>query len=244
MKAKYIHQIVLVISLIVLWECLHLRMNNSILLPSFFEVLRTMVLQLQQVSFYTTILLTLQRVSVGLALSAVIALLLSTLSLQSKYVAYYVDPLVRAIKSIPNISFMIIILLWFGSEASVFIIIFFVVFPIFYYSIKIGFTTIDPHLKDVLRIYPLSKIDEVKEVYLPLSITHLQSALASGIGLALKVGIMAEILGQVSKGIGKSMYIGKINLEMQIIFAWTLWIIILIYIIEKGLDYYFIKIQK
>lgn len=244
MKNKYIHQIVLIITVIVLWESLHLRMNNSILLPSFFEVLKTMFSQLQQSSFYIAIFLTLQRVTIGLLMSALVALVLAMISLQSKVVDYYVNPLVGAIKSIPNISFMIIILLWFGSETSVFVVIFFVVFPIFYYSIKAGFSTIDPHLKDVLLLYPLTKVDELKDVYLPLSIAHLQSALSSGIGLALKVGIMAEILGQVSKGVGKSMYIGKINLEMHIIFAWTLWIIIIIYIVEKGVNGYFKKIQK
>ena len=44
---------------------------------------------------------------------------------------------------------------------------------------------------------------------------------------------MAEILGSVSPGLGRQFQICRINVDMIGIFAWTIWLIIFLMIIEK-----------
>jgi NitT/TauT family transport system permease protein len=58
-------------------------------------------------------------------------------------------------------------------------------------------------------------------------------------GLGLKVGIMAEILGQVRSGIGRSMNYARLNLDTAGIVAWTIVIILL----SVGIDLLFSWLQ-
>ena len=46
---------------------------------------------------------------------------------------------------------------------------------------------------------------------------------------------MAEILGQVPDGIGKKLQWSYLNIEMAEVFAWTIWLIILLVLLEHGL---------
>lgn len=244
MKNEIKHRMILFVTIVIAWQFLYIRIDNPIILPSLGMVLRAMAQQLQDPNAYLAVGLTLYRVIMGTLVALLIAMVLAVLTIQIRPLKHYVKPLVSALKSIPNISYIIIVLIWFGSEASVMIIIFLVLFPIFFYNILTGFETIDPLLLDVLRIYPVSRVEAIWNVYLPLSMSYLKSAIASGFGLGFKVGIMAEILGQVRKGVGKLMYIGKINLEMDQIFAWTLWVIILLFLFESAIDGIFAKITS
>ena len=49
----------------------------------------------------------------------------------------------------------------------------------------------------------------------------LKEGVRGSLSLGLKVGVMAEILGQVQPGIGHQLSRGRVNLEMADICAWT-----------------------
>lgn len=236
MKQKH-HRIVLVSVIIVLWQVAFVLVNNPIIWPSLFKVIQHMYEHLFEFTFYQALLYTLGRCVLGLGIAATIALLLSIFTLSNKVAKEYIDPLVKGLKSVPTISFMIVVLIWLGSEGSVSVIIVLVLFPAFYYSIQAGFSSIDAALLDVLHIYPVSWIDAISCVYLPLSLSHIKAALLTNFGLAFKVGVMAEILGQVQYGIGRQMQNAKLNLEMAHVFAWTFWIILLLVLVEKMFEY-------
>ncbi|MBR5207508.1 MAG: ABC transporter permease, partial [Erysipelotrichaceae bacterium] len=51
-----------------------------------------------------------------------------------------------------------------------------------------------------------------------------------------KVCVMAEILGQVSAGIGRQMNIGRLNLDLASVFGWTLWLILISYGLQKIIE--------
>ncbi|MGL5978279.1 MAG: ABC transporter permease [Erysipelotrichaceae bacterium] len=230
---KLQHRIFFLAGLFIIWQLAYVQIDNTIIVPSIGMVVETMVLQLFDVGFYQAILATLTRSLSGLALGVVVALVASVSMLTVPVLRHYISLLVAILKSIPNISYIIIVLIWLGSESSVMVIIFLVLFPIFFYNMQAGFSSIDKTLLDVLRIYPVSKWEAITKVYLPLSISHIKAALASGFGLAFKVGVMAEILGQVQVGIGKQLYLGRVYLEMDQIFAWTIWIIALLFVGER-----------
>ena len=115
------------------------------------------------------------------------------------------------------------------------IIVFFVLFPSFYSSFTNGFDAIDQSLREVMILYPQSLWRQIVKVELPLLKPYLAASYESGIGLAFKVGVMAEILGQVPDGIGKKLQWSYLNIEMAEVFAWTIWLIILLVLLEHGL---------
>ena len=78
---------------------------------------------------------------------------------------------------------------------------------------------------------------QIIKVKIPLLYSYLIASFSSGIGLAFKVGVMAEILGQVNNGIGKKLQWSYLNIDMIGVFAWTLWLILLLLVLEKGIVY-------
>ena len=67
---------------------------------------------------------------------------------------------------------------------------------------------------------------------LPDLLPEMLSTGKTAAGLGLKVGIMAEILGQVRSGIGRSMNYARLNLDTAGIVAWTIVIILLSVLID------------
>ena len=61
---------------------------------------------------------------------------------------------------------------------------------------------------------------------------------------SFQVGVMAEIIGQVQLGIGRQLNIARFNMDMTAIFAWTLWIILLLLILEWIRKYSMDKLKK
>lgn len=216
-------------------------MDNSYILPTPQAVVTSMMHQLTSPDFYRIVLTTLTRSSMGLLFAFITALLFALCSYYSSILLGLLTPIITLAKSVPNISYIIIILIWFGREVSATIITFLILFPMFYSNFLTGLESKDKKLCDVLKIYPLSKFNQIIKIDLPMLKPFIAASMSSGIGLAFKVGVMAEILGQVDQGIGRELQYCRINLDMAGIFAWTIWIIILLVILEQGLKIFFHK---
>ena len=90
----------------------------------------------------------------------------------------------------------------------------------------------DENLSKVLQLYPEKTSYRLWKVYIPLLKTEMISSFSNGLSLTFKVGVMAEILGQVQFGIGRQLNLCRITSDMVGIFAWTLWIILILLSIE------------
>ena len=152
-----------------------------------------------------------------------------------------IEPLEVIVKTIPNLSYIMIFLIWLGSEGSVMVTSFCVLFPVFYTAVLLSQDLLDSELQDVLRCYPERSVSVFWKVRLPQALPHLLAAMKTGFGLGLRVCVMAEVLTQVRIGIGRQMsYAARIALDMTGLFAWTLWIIL----ISAAADGLFSWLQK
>lgn len=82
---------------------------------------------------------------------------------------------------------------------------------------------------NIAQTPPLKKI---KLVYIPSLLPYLSSALSTGIGLAWKSGIAAEVIGISRSSIGNHLNQAKIYLQTPELFAWTITVIIISLIFE------------
>lgn len=219
--------------LLLLWIVLAASINNEFKLPLPFDVFKQMVNQVSSPIFYQAIVVSLYRSLSGLAIAYLAALLLGLFGGYYKWLEALFAPIYMILKSIPNISYILIALIWTNNETAVRLICFMILFPMIYANVLGGIKSIDQNLLDVAKIYPESMPTILFKVYLPLITPYLKAALSTGAGLAFKVGVMAEIIGSVSPGIGRQLQICRINLDMSGLFAWTLWIILLLAITES-----------
>ncbi|MFV0380403.1 MAG: ABC transporter permease [Anaerorhabdus sp.] len=229
------------IGLIIIWQILALTINNNIIIPFPIEVLNRSLQLIQEVNLYLSVLATIKRVFVGFFYSFIVALVSAILSDASLNFRILFKPIQALSKSIPNITYIIIVLIWFGSEGSVSIICSLVLFPVLYSAFMQSLDKVSSDLKDIERIYPESFFEKVKSVTLPMLIPVILSASKTAIGLGLKISVMAEILGQVEIGIGKQLYLSRINLDTVGLFSWTIFIIIICYIFDYIFDQFINK---
>ena len=217
-----------IIVLLLLWIVLAAQINNEFMLPLPFDVFKQMLVQLTSPAFYQAIVMSLYRSLSGLAIAYGCALLLGLLCGYYRWLAELFAPIYLILKSIPNISYILIALIWTNNETAVRLICFMILFPMIYANVLSGIKSIDQDLLDVARVYPESMPNILFRVYLPLILPYLKAALSTGAGLAFKVGVMAEIIGSGSPGIGRQLQICRSNMDMSGLFAWTLWIILLL----------------
>ena len=207
--------------------------NKSYILPSIGEIFTSLKNIIFDVSFLKIILTTIVRLLIGLVLSFFLAIILSFISFKSIKIREFMEPIYVFAKTIPNITYIIVALLWLGRNGSVILVAFLVIFPILYNSFLHALLNIDDNLLKVTRLFKGSFIEKSKRIYLPLIKKEVLLALNNACSLGFKVSIMAEILSQVNIGIGRELYYAKINYQMADIFAWTIIIIFISYLFDR-----------
>lgn len=218
--------------LLLLWQGLAVFIGNDWLLPYPWEVVKAMGRQMTTIVFYTSLLHTFLRVLSGLCAAFLLAFICAYASFRSSLFQDLFSPFLLLARSIPNISYILIVLVWCSADISAAIICFLILFPTIYSSLYHGWKTMDAKLLRVMELYPAAFCYRLFSVYLPLLKGEVYASLANGLSLAFKVGIMAEIIGQVQTGVGRQMNICRMTFDMSGLFAWTAWIVLLLALVE------------
>lgn len=237
-------KVVTLLGILFMWQILAVAVNNDILIPYPGVVMSTMFHQLTSPLFYESLISTAIRSMTGLFYACLLAFLLASLAYFIPLIHQILSPIMLIVKSIPNISYILLVLVWFGSQASAVIVCFLIIFPVLYMNILSGFESIDKVYLEVMKIYPAPFFYQLKKIYFPFVFPYFMAGFSTSLGLSFKVGVMSEILGQVSVGIGRQLNICRVNLDMTGIFAWTIWLVLLLAIVEKLCHYIIYKFNK
>lgn len=229
-------KLVSLLSMIVLWEILALSINKPVILPYPLDVFKAMIRQISDTGFYVALGYTIFRMIKGLLLALAFALLSGIISGLFPAFEQYFSVIADIIKTIPNVSYIIIILIWLGSERSVSAISFFILFPTLYTHILMGMHSVEQSVQEISLLDRMPLLTRIRVVHLPYLLPHLFAGIKVSIGLGFKVSIMAEILGAVRAGVGREMSIARTYVEMDEILAWTIWIIIISMLIDAIFD--------
>ena len=220
----------------ILWQMIAMIVNQSVILPSFLDVLNRLVYILSDVSFYNHLFITLFRVILGTLSAFILSFIFAILSYDFKLINQGLKPLVLVSKTIPNITYILLVLIWFSREMSVFFVTLLILFPVLYTQISTGLLGINPEHLEVLKLYPETYFHRLTMVIIPLIRISLFEGLKGALSLGFKVGVMAEILGQVQPGLGYLMHIARMNFETVDLFAYTAIMIMVVVLIEKSMD--------
>lgn len=236
--------IVTIVILILFWHLMAAAVGNDILIPYPAQVGAYLVSLLKSEVFYASVLMTTLRVAKGFLISMVCALIFSILSDYSTLMRSLFAPFHILTKTIPNASYIIIAIIWLGSEGAVSAVSFMILFPVFYNSFINAMDQEDPSLKDVELIYHESFAGKLRYRTLPLLLTEILSTGKTAASMGFKVGVMAEIIGQVRTGIGRQMSYAKLYLETDRLIAWTIVIIIISILLDQLFDLLIIYRKK
>lgn len=225
--------LILLSGILIIWTLASLGIDNSIILPTPYEVLTQMTEQMQDIKLYESLAMTFFRVLFSVLISSIIAFFLAFLSNRFKTFAQYFEPILLFLRSIPNVTFVILLLFWVNREISIYIVSFLLLFPIFYQNLFEAIQDISQSWKDIFQIYPQSWFKKTQMVYLPLLRPAMASSWITCSSLGFKVVVMAEIMTSVSLGIGANMQYDRLNVNLAGVMAWTIWLLICVCIFNK-----------
>jgi ABC-type nitrate/sulfonate/bicarbonate transport system permease component len=166
--------------------------------------------------------LTLYRILQGIIGGFIFGSLLGILMGTIRKTENYVIPIVNFIMGIPALSWTLIVILWFrGTETRIFALMLAVSFPVFTHSILDAIKGISKDLMEMTLAFRPTKGQVLRMLIVPSIIPHVLTAWKVTIGFAVRVVIVAELVG-ASTGVGFRMLQQQSLLNMSGVLAWTL----------------------
>ncbi|MBO5374282.1 MAG: ABC transporter permease subunit [Clostridia bacterium] len=215
-----------------IWELVSLILNIPMLFPGPISVLKRLFELILTKEFIINSLMSLLRVFGGIFIAIILGVILAAFCAMSKIVHDIIYPILTVIKSTPVASFVIVIWLFLGDQKTPIIITVMMMLPIVWANIYQGIKNVDKNLLEVCTVYKIPFKKRVSAFYAPSIIPYFISSLLSGIGLAWKAGIAAEVLCSTDVSIGDAIFDAKYDFNGVDLFAWTVTVIILSLVFE------------
>ena len=227
-----IAQIAALVSIaLLLWYVAARVTDSELIVPEPWAVIKLTFSLLGEGATYLALLYTLLRAVVAFAVSAVIAILLGMLVVVWRKSSFCVNAVVTFLRALPTIAIILVTLIAFKSTSVPVIVAFLVVFPIIYSVLRRELER-NEKLFDICAVYNVTPAKKIKFVLLPIVRDELLSIVRDELPLCIKVVVAGEVLALPLSGIGKQMYVGKIELDTAKVVALTLLTLIVCFAIS------------
>ena len=218
---------------LLIWQTGASVINNQILLVSPLNALRALTVLAVSFDFWGSIWFSFARISLGFLIAFLIGLITGTLAYWKPLIDEFLAPPIHFMKSIPVASFVILALIWTGSENLSVFISFIVVYPMIHVNTLGGLQSADPKLLEMAKVFRVPIWRQAVSIYRVALYPYLASAMKTALGMGFKSGIAAEVIGVPEGSIGEGLYMSKIYLSTAELFAWTAVIICVSILFEK-----------
>lgn len=217
-----------------LWQVAAWLIDNSLLLAGPVAALRAFCAEAVTVSFWQTIIVSLLRILTGFVSACILGGVLGTAAFRYPFLGELLSPFMLFCKAVPVASFAVILLIWWGAGWLSVTICFLVVLPMVYVNVLEGLKSCDKELLEMAAVFEMPLFNRIFYIYRPALSPFIEGCLKVALGMGIKAGVAAEVIGITSFSIGGELYQSKIYLDTAGIFAWTAVVILLSYGLEKG----------
>lgn len=202
-------------------------------LPSPIEVSKALfsVITLQKI--FPAVLLSLWGILKGYLWGILLGTVLAALSASIYPLHALFSPLLTVVKATPIASFILVLWMLFANSAVPAYAVFLIVLPIVWANLEEGFGNADKKLVEMGRCYGFSFFKRLYYIYLPAVFPFFKSAALVALGMAWKAGIAAEVICAPDGTVGKMISMAKRDLAMDEVFAWTLAVVVICFLLEK-----------
>lgn len=218
-----------------LWQLISIAIHNTIILVGPMEVAKALLTQAALPDFWKTAGLSFGKIASGFFMASASGILMGSAASRFPFLRDLLEPVMVLIKSVPVASFVILALFWIGSRNLSIFIAFLVVFPMIYVNTMAGLKNADRELLEMACVFHMTPLKKLRYIYWPALLPYLTSGVGVSLGMGIKSGIAAEVIGVPAHSIGEKLYMAKIYLSTADLFAWTLVVIILSGLFEKTL---------
>ena len=214
------------------WQLAASAVGQDLLLPGPAAVGSRLLALAATAPFWQTALASLGRILGGLLLGVLAGTLLAGLSAAVPLLDWLLTPAVKVVRATPVASFILLVYLWVARGQVPGLISALMVLPVVWGNVTRGIAETDPQLLELARAYGFGRGKTLVLVYAPSVLPYFASGCRTALGLAWKAGVAAEVLCQPQNAIGTQIYNTKFYLETPSLFAWTLVVLALSFLLE------------
>ena len=230
---KWVRKAGILVFWLAVWQIASLWIHNSIILVGPVSMFQALWEQALQPDFWLSAALSFGKIAFGFILAFFTGICLGAASYSLPFLRELLEPAVLLLKAIPVASFVILALLWVGSDNLSVLISFFIVFPILYTNTIEGLEQTDRKLLEMAKVFRIPFHKKAWHIYRPALWPFLLGGCKIALGLSWKSGIAAEVIGVPAHSIGEKLYMAKIYLSTADLFAWTFAIIVICALWER-----------
>ena len=209
------------------WQLFSMKVGQELLLPSPVSVAKRLWELLGEPQFAAQVFGSLGRILEGFLLALAAGSVLSVVMFLVPLFGGFMKPLLTVVKATPVPSFIILALVWMESDRMPVFIAFLMVLPVVCANITEGLSNVDVRLEQMARVYRVKGIRLIGTVWLPSVYPYAAAAARTGLGLAWKAGVAAEVIGRTKDSIGLMLYESKLYIETTDLFAYTAVVVLL-----------------
>ena len=235
-----VKRIIIVAVWLLIWQAASVLTGLELLLASPVNVFWALVGMFGTKAFYITLANSFVKITLGFLTAFAAGAALGLAAGRFGVIEEILKPPVQLMKTLPIASFIILLLIWFGSDNVAVFIAFIVVFPMIYTGVIEGVRKADIRLNEMASIFEISVFKRIRCIYVPQILPFVEANLKTGIGMCWKAGVSAEVIGLVRHSIGEQLYYSKLYLMTAELFAWS----IVVVAASMAFEALFIKLLK
>ena len=191
------------LALIVFWEtAVRVNLISAHLMPPPSEIVRTLRDLIADGSLLGHIGVSTLRVLIGFVIGAALAMVVGALLGLSRRLEALFDPTFQALRAIPSLAWVPLLLLWQGIDESpkITLIAIGAFFPV-YLSLVAGIHNADRKLVEVGEMYGLGSLALIRRILLPAALPSLFTGIRTGLSLSWMFLVAAELIA-ATRGLG------------------------------------------
>ena len=117
-KSKFkVKKLLIILFWLVLWEVADRVVNNRIILCGPISIISSLINQITKSDFLSICGASFVRIALGFLLSFALGFLLAIAAYKFKLLKEFLEPVMTMLKTVPMVSFVIMLLIWVGNQA-------------------------------------------------------------------------------------------------------------------------------
>lgn len=218
---------------VICWQLLAMAVGNGILLAGPLETAQRLLSLLGEGSFFLTVGKSFLRIALGFTAGFLAAVLLAAGSRRFPLLEEALAPVMSLLKAVPVASFVVLLLVWWGSSVLAVAVGILVVLPNLYVNTLEGLKSVDSRMLEMAKVFRFPLWNRFFYIYRPTLRPFLYSGMQISLGMCWKSGVAAEVIGMPDFSIGGRIYLSKVYLDTAGVLAWTAVVILLSVLFEK-----------
>ncbi|MGN0729451.1 ATP-binding cassette domain-containing protein [Treponema sp.] len=230
--------------LVFLWKILSLAVDSPLVLPPPESVACEFFSLLRQPHFLAAGLFSFLRVLAAFCISAFLGILLGFFSAMIPSFGTLVEIPLAVIRSVPLVSIILVVLFWLGSDSVPVFAAVLLSFPVIFTSAFTGFSFREKRTELACSVFKITAAQRFMFLRLPCAWKFLEDAMVNSCGMIWKAVAAAEVLSVPAFSLGSYLQSAQVVLEMQRVFAVTVFIAALGFVSERLLKIFFLALKK